>query len=418
MGKTIIEKIFQAHSKDNVVPGKIIWLDIDLATARDFGGPNVVKNLRKYYSEDPSPFDKERFIFTFDLVAPAKNKKYANNQQICREYGKEFGVKVYDVDAGIGSHVIYDKGIIKPNMTVVGTDSHYNILGAFGSFGQGMGDIDIAYIVKKGKTWFEVPETVKINVAGDFEFPLSAKDITLYILKQIKTTFALGKAIEFYGNIFKKFTMADRITLCSMVTEMGGIVGFIPFNDKNIEEFRERIQGDFEMPFTADEDASYSDEITIDINGINSQVAAPPYPHNVSDAKDLHNINVDTGFVGSCTNGRYEDFEAVYSILEKNTIKKGIVLTMVPTTREVLNQLLKSGLFMKLFAKGVLISNPSCAGCAEGHIGITGKGQVNISTGNRNYPGKQGDGDTYLTSPAVVAASVITGRITDPKEVL
>jgi len=350
-------------------------------------------------------------------IAPAKNKKYANNQQICREYAKEFGVKVYDVDAGIGSHVIYDRGIIKPNTTVVGTDSHYNILGAFGAFGQGMGDVDIAYIVKKGRTWFEVPETVKVNVNGTFEFPIAAKDITLYILKQIKTSFALGKTIEFYGDVFKKFSMSERITLCSMVTEMGGIVGFIPFNEKNIEEIK-TIQGDFEIPFTADPDANYANEITINIAGINSQVAAPPYPHNVSDAKDLHDIKVDSGFVGSCTNGRYEDFEAVYEILKKNTIKKGIILTMVPATREVLNQLLKSGLFVKLFTKGVLISNPSCAGCAEGHIGITGKGQVNISTGNRNYPGKQGEGNTYLTSPAVVAASVITGRITDPKEVL
>jgi len=418
MGKTIIEKIFQAHSSDeDVKPGKIIWLDIDLATARDFGGPNVVKNLKKYYPDDPTPWKKDGFMFTFDLVAPANNKKYANNQQICREYGREYGVKVFDVDSGIGSHLIYDKGIIKPNFTVVGTDSHYNILGAFGAFGQGMGDVDIAYIVKKGRTWFEVPETVKVNITGSFSFPLTAKDLTLFILKKIQTKFALGKAIEFYGEVFNNFTMSERITLCSMVTEMGGIVGFIPFNSGNLQELRDRM-GEFPEPYTADPDAVYADEITIDITGMKSQIAAPPYPHNVFDVIELKDTAIDSGFVGSCTNGRFEDFEVVYKILEKNKIKPGVVLSMVPTTREVMQRLIDSGLFFKLFQKGVLISNPSCAGCAEGHIGITGKGQIQVSTGNRNYPGKQGEGKTYLTSPAVVAASVITGRMTDPVEVL
>ncbi|MCK4665221.1 3-isopropylmalate dehydratase large subunit [Candidatus Dependentiae bacterium] len=418
MGKSIIEKIFQSHTKDDVKAGEIIWLDIDLATARDFGGPNVIKNLKKYYPDAPTPCREDMFMLTFDLVAPANNKKYANNQQICREYSKEYGVKVYDVDAGIGSHLLYDRGIMKPNQTVVGTDSHYNILGAFGAFGQGMGDIDIAYVVKKGRTWFEVPKTVKVNIKGKFEFPLTAKDLTLFILKQIQTKFALGKAIEFYGEVFNDFTMPDRITLCSMVTEMGGIIGFIPFNDKNIQDLKDRIKGDFPEPFLADSDAEYADEITIEIDGMTPQVAAPPYPHNVVDVDELSDLEIDSGFVGSCTNGRFEDFETVYKILEKNSIKDGIVLSMVPATKEVSAKLLETGLFQKLFKKGALISNPSCAGCAEGHIGITGKGQVQISTGNRNFPGKQGEGKTYLASPAIVAASVVTGKITNPKKVM
>ena len=418
MGKTIIEKIFEGHSKDIVKPKGIIWLDMDIATARDFGGPNVVKNLEKYYPNDPTPKDNKKFIFTFDLVAPANSKKYANNQQICRNYAKKTGVEVYDVDKGIGSHLLYDNGIITPNMTVVGTDSHYNILGAFGAFGQGMGDVDVAYIVKKGRTWFEVPETVKITIKGKFESPVTSKDLTLFILRKIQTKFALGKAIEFYGEVFDNFTMAERITLCSMVTEMGGIIGFIPFNKENIDDMRNRSQREFQMPFEADSDADYKDEMTIDIQGLSPQVASPPYPHNVSDASELGDIRIDSGFIGSCTNGRYEDFEAAYEILEKHSIKPGLVLSLVPVTREVFAKMLETRLLNKFFEKGVIISNPGCGGCAEGHIGMTGKGQFQISTGNRNYPGKQGAGKTYRASPATVVASVIKGKITDPRELL
>ena len=151
-GNTIIEKIFQSHSTRKASAGQTIWIDIDVASARDFGGPNVVKNLQKYYEKDTSPFDYEKVFFTFDLVAPANNKKYADNQQICREFAKRNHIKVYDVDMGIGSHVLFEQGKILPNTTAVGTDSHYNILGAFGAFGQGMGDVDIAYIFKKGRT--------------------------------------------------------------------------------------------------------------------------------------------------------------------------------------------------------------------------------------------------------------------------
>ncbi len=415
MGKTIIEKIIQAHTDEDVLPGKIVWIDLDVISARDFGGPNVVKNYEREYGDSPLAAP-ERTFFTFDLVAPPKTIKYANNQQICRDFAKKHGIKVYDVDAGVGTHVLIDERIIGPGKIAVGTDSHYNILGAVGAFGQGMGDIDIAFAFKTAKTWFEVPETVKIIIKGKPKKELSPKDLTLFILKKIGTKEALGKAIEFYGEYVEELSLSGRITLCSMVTEMAGIVAFIPMNESLKKELKEyRIEG--EQP-QADPDAEYSKVIEIDITEMDYEIAAPPYPHNVIEAKDLKDVEVDSGFIGSCTNGRYEDIVAAWKILKGRKIKEGVRLTIVPSTKGVYERLLSEGIIMDLFKAGAMILNASCGGCAEGHAGMTGEGEVQISTGNRNFPGKQGKGKTYLASPEIVASSVILGRIATPEEVL
>ena len=184
--RTIVEKILNAHSEVRVTPGETSWIEIDVRSARDFGGPSVVRNYQEHY-DDSSLDDPQRTFFTFDLVTPARTIKYAINQAICRKFARKHGVRVFDVDRGIGTHVLMEEGIIVPGVTAVGTDSHYNIVGAIGAFGQGMGDVDVAFIFKKGKTWFEIPETVKIKVRGHFEFPSTAKDLTLFILKKIKS---------------------------------------------------------------------------------------------------------------------------------------------------------------------------------------------------------------------------------------
>ncbi len=186
MGKTIIEKIIQEHTKEEVKPGKIVWMDLDVRSARDFGGPNVVKNYEEEYGDAPVA-DREKTFFTFDLCVPPSSLKYADNQQICREFARGQRIEVFDVDRGIGSHVLMEGGLARAASTVVGTDSHLNILGAVGSFGQGMGDVDITFAFKTGKTWFEVPQTVKVLIKGSFSSPATAKDLTLYILKKLGT---------------------------------------------------------------------------------------------------------------------------------------------------------------------------------------------------------------------------------------
>ena len=226
-GQTLIQKIFTAHTAPgaSVNPDDIIWLDLDVRTARDFGGANVVKNYREHYGDAPVA-DPVRTFFTFDLVVPPSNIPYANNQQLCREWARTQGVRVFDVNAGIGSHVAIEEGLVQPGSTFVGTDSHLNILGAVGAFGQGMGDQDIAFAFKTGRTWFEVPPTMKVILKGELHPPCTARDLTLAVMRDLGSSGALGRAIEFYGPAIDALDLAGRITLASQVTEMGGIIGF------------------------------------------------------------------------------------------------------------------------------------------------------------------------------------------------
>ena len=404
-GQTIIQKIFEAHSPvgTDVTPGNIVWLDLDVRSARDFAGPNVVQNYRAHYGDAPVA-DKSKTCFTFDLVVPPSNIPYANSQQICRTWAREQGVKVYDVDAGIGSHVAIEQGLACPGSTFVGTDSHLNILGAVGAFGQGMGDKDIAFAFKTGKTWFEVPPTMKVIVEGELKPPCTARDLTLAVMKRLGSNGALGRAIEFYGPAIEALELPGRITLASQVTEMGGIIGFIPPGGKNqVSEI------------SADPDAEYVETVEVDITDLEPLIACPPSPANVVPVREVAGRSIDSVFLGSCTNGRFEDFAAVAEVVAGKQVAPRVMATVVPATRGVYEQMLRSGVLATLFDAGFIVSNPGCGGCASGHLGMTGQGQVNISTSNRNYPGKQGAGDTYLASPVTAAWCALKGEIAVPE---
>jgi len=415
MGHTVIEKIITNHTADEVAPGKVVWMDIDIRSARDFGGANVVKNLeREYPGKDVA--DRTKTFFTFDCVVPAKNIPYANNQQICRDFAKAQGIRLFDVDMGIGTHVLMEQGLVLPGLIAVGTDSHMNILGAIGAFGQGMGDQDIAFAFTTGKTWFEVPETVRVDIEGTFSPPASGKDLTLAILKVLKTEKALGKCIEFYGEVAERLSLSARITLASMATEMGAIAIMLPPSDEVIEFCTERSKGKEFSTLNADDDAEYADRIGIDIGNLKPQVSLPGRPDNVKAVAELAGTRIDSVFFGSCTNGRFEDFLAVANILNGRRVASAVMAKAVPATREVYGELLQSGVLKTLFEAGVIVSNAGCGGCASGQIGMTGRGELQISTSNRNFAGKQGAGETYLASPATAAASAIAGEITDPLE--
>ncbi len=410
MGKTIIEKIFAAHTSDDVRPGSIIWLDLDVRSARDFGGANVVGNLeREYPGEDVA--DPKKSFFTFDCNVPANTIGYANNQHICRMYARKHDIQVYDVDAGIGSHIMIETGRCLPGATVVGTDSHLNILGAIGAFGQGMGDQDIAFAFRSGRTWFEVPETIKVEVKGTYSWPATAKDLTLHIVGTLGAKGLLGCAAEFYGPAIEALNLAERITLASMVTEMGGIIGFIPPSGEILDYCRERANLSNVQSISADPDALYLRTVEIDVMGLKPMIAQPSKPDNVVPVDSVGDVKVDSVFIGSCTNGRFEDMRMVADILRGKKVAPGVMLRIVPATREVWTQMLESGVMQDLSAAGAIISNQGCGGCASGQIGMTGKGEVQVSTGNRNFAGKQGEGNTYLASPVTAAASALAGRI-------
>ena len=406
MGRTMIQKIFAAHTAPgaSVEPDDIIWLDLDVRTARDFGGANVVQNYREHYGDAPVA-DPARTFFTFDLVVPPSNIPYANNQQLCREWARSQGIKVYDVNAGIGSHVAIEEGLVQPGGTFVGTDSHLNILGAIGAFGQGMGDQDIAFAFKTGRTWFEVPPTMKVVLQGELHPPCTARDLTLAVLHRLGSDGALGRAVEFFGPAIEALDLAGRITLASQITEMGGIIGF------PIGEFLFSAP----YPLLPDEDAEYVETLTIDLTDLEPLIACPPNPANVHPVREVAGRRIDSVFLGSCTNGRFEDFAAVAEIVKGQRIAPHVMATAVPATRRVYAQLLASGVLETLFEAGFIISNPGCGGCASGHLGMTGKGEVQVSTSNRNFPGKQGAGQTYLASPVTAAWSALAGEITVPE---
>jgi 3-isopropylmalate/(R)-2-methylmalate dehydratase large subunit len=414
-GQTIIQKIFAAHSPGDVPlePGDIIWLDLDVRTARDFAGANVVQNYRTHYGDAPVA-DRDKTFFTFDLVVPPNNIPYANNQQTCRVWAREQGVKVYDVNAGIGSHVALEEGLAYPGVTLVGTDSHLNILGAVGAFGQGMGDQDIAFTFKTGKTWFEVPPTMKVVVKGELGPPCTARDLTLAVLGRLGSNGALGRSVEFYGPAIEALDLPGRITLASQITEMGGIIGFIPPSEEVLAFARQRTGRDDLVGVYADPDAAYVKTVEVDITDLEPLIACPPNPANVVPVRQVAGRRVDSVFLGSCTNGRYEDFAAVAEVVRGQRVAPWVMASVVPATREVFEQLLRSGVLETLFDAGLIISNPGCGGCASGHIGMTGKGEVQISTSNRNFPGKQGAGETYLASPVTAAWCALKGEITVP----
>ena len=420
MGKTLVEKILAAHTDEEVVSGGIVWIDIDVRTARDFGGANVVKNLeREFGSGVGSIADTSKTHFTFDCVAPANNIPYANNQHICRLFAREHGTGMYDVDSGIGSHVVIEEGLAIPGSTVVGTDSHLNIMGSIGAFGQGMGDMDIAFVWATGKTWFEVPGSIKLLLKGNYAFPCQAKDLTLKVVGELGASGALGSSVEVYGASADGMKLHERITLASMGTEMGAIIVLIPPDDALSEELAGMtgvaVGGGF---VGADADAVYSRTIKIDIDGLVPLVSLPGAPHDVVPAADCKDTKVDSIFIGSCTNGRYEDIASVAEIVKGRKVSKGVMVKVTPATRSVYRRCLRDGIFETLFDAGFIVSHSGCGGCASGQLGMTGKGEVQVSTSNRNFKGKQGDGKTFLASPATAAASALLGRIGTADEVL
>ena len=401
MPHTIIEKIFLAHGAESASPGDTVWIGLDLRTARDFGGANVVGHLKQHRADRPIA-DPARTFFTFDCNAPANTAGYADNQHTCRLFAREHGVKVYDVDAGIGSHVLIESGLVTPGTTAVGTDSHYNILGAVGAFGQGMGDLDIAYAFVEGRTWFTVPQSVKLTLDGFPAHNASAKDVILAVVRHFGAAGLLGKVAEVYGEWVEQADLASRITLASMGTEMGAISLIIPGDDP---------------AYHADPDAHYAEEVEIYLTGLAPQAALPGFPEEVHAVRNLvteARRPIDSVFIGSCTNGRVEDLRAAAKQLDGRRVADGVMLRVVPATKQVWLEALREGLVEVFMQAGGLVSNCGCGGCAAGQIGMTGAGEVQLSTSNRNFKGKQGKGDTYLVSPATAAASAVAGELVEP----
>jgi 3-isopropylmalate dehydratase large subunit len=416
-GKTIIEKILSRASGKDVSANDRIWAEVDLTVIRDFGGPNAVLEFDKFTNKGKVK-DPDKIALTFDYQAPAKDMKVAQNQVLCREFAKRQKIKnLFDVNWGIGQHVLLERGMIKPGSVVVGTDSHMNLLGSVGSFASGVGNTDIVAAWHSGKLWFRVPETIKVIFKGKYKEPVSAKDITLKFIKEIGTDKPNYRSLELTGEPIDNLSLAGRLTLASMLTEINAKIGFIEPNGEPLEFLRQRCGDELEI-ITSDENAILTDEVEINVDKLTPQIACPHTPDNVKPVEEVEGTPFNEGFIGSCTNGRLEDFKVAAKILKKaGKIHPEVRLIIVPATREVAMAMLEAGLYQVFMGVGAMVANPGCSLCTAGHHGVLGKGDVLLSTSNRNFLGKLGKGaEVYLCSPATVAASAVEGKITDPRK--
>ncbi|HIE06331.1 MAG TPA: homoaconitate hydratase family protein [bacterium (Candidatus Stahlbacteria)] len=388
---TIIEKIVSKNVNKTVKTGDRIFVDLSLVAMRDFGGPNVILGYRKEFDDHP-PFDRDRVVITFDLHTPPRNEKVAQNQHLLRDVAKKWGVRI--LEHGVGQHRIFEEGLVKSYDIIIGTDSHMNLLSAFGAFAFGVGTTDIVGAVYSGRCWIRVPKTIKILIRGEMGKGSTAKDLILFIVGKLGTDGLLGYAGEFYG-FPERFAVHERITFLSMITEMSGDIGFIPSTDL--------------MP----DNPVYEQETEIDCSGLPPMIACPHSPGNVRPVAEVAGRRIDQVFIGSCTNGRFEDFLMAAKILKGRKVKSRLIC--VPATRQVLLKMVKSGVYLDLVESGAVIANPGCSLCTTGHPGILAPGEVMVSTSNRNFVDKLGKGgEVYLASPKTAAATALTGTITDP----
>jgi 3-isopropylmalate/(R)-2-methylmalate dehydratase large subunit len=420
MGMTITEKILaRASSKGQVYPGEIVEAKIDVVMLHDIGTPGIQRPLKELGIEK-LPKQVEVVIIP-DHFVPAPTAKAADNLKLTREFAKKHGIKsYYEVGrGGICHQVMPEKGHVRPGEVIIGPDSHTTTYGAFGAFAVGLGVTDTAIGLGMGRLWFKVPPTIKIVLSGQLRKGTAAKDVALFLLKELGTEKLSYKAAEISGPIIDEMSIDGRMCLCDIAAEMGAKNCVIPPDEKTVHYLKARVTKAI-VPVMSDGDAAYEEVLTYDLSNLPPLVACPHVPTNVREVKEVEGIKIDQAFLGSCTNGRMEDLRVAAEILSKRDVHPEVRLIITPASQEVYREALKEGLLEVFIKAGALITNPSCGACFGGHMGLLGDGEVCLSTSNRNFIGRMGStkAEVYLASPATVAASAVAGVITDPREML
>lgn len=410
---TISEKILSRASGKTAQADDFVIANIDYAMAHDGTSVLAVKAFREM--GEKKVWDPGRIIIPFDHIAPANNETAAKLQKSIRDWIKEQGItNFFDVGEGICHQVVPEQGFAMPGKLMIGADSHSCTYGAFGAFATGVGATDMAEIFASGKLWLRVPQTIKITVEGKPAKGVSAKDMTLFIIKNVGADGANYKAIEYYGSAISELSMSQRMTLCNMSIEMGAKTGIVPPDEKTFEYLKGRAREKFE-PVYADKDAKYCREFNIDVGDLEPQIAKPHEVDNVTGVGSLLGTPLDQVFIGSCTNGRFEDLEVVANILAGKHVKVRTIV--LPASRSVLIKATESGIIAVLLKAGAIIAPPGCGPCLGAHMGVICEGETCLSTSNRNFKGRMGSGGLiYLSSPETAAASALKGEISDPRE--
>ncbi|MCW4047307.1 MAG: homoaconitase large subunit [Candidatus Bathyarchaeota archaeon] len=416
----ITEKILaKASGKTSVRPGEIVEANVDMVMVHDLTGPLAVEAFRRIGME--KVWDNQKAVVILDHQVPAESVKVAELHKMMRQFAKEQGIRLYDVGkGGICHQVMPEKGHVLPSTVIVGADSHTCTYGAFGAFATGIGSTEAAAVFATGRIWLKVPSAIRVNVEGKFRKYTAPKDLILHVIGKLGAGGAIYKSVEFTGSTIREMSVAGRMTLCNMTVEMGAKNGIVEPD----ETTRDFLKGRTTKPLApfeslkSDADAAYEKVVDIDVADLGSQVACPAQVDNVKPASELSNVTLDQAFIGSCTNGRIEDLRAAAEILKGRQVKDGVRTLVIPASQEVYRQALNEGLIEIFTDAGALVCGSTCGPCLGGHIGLLAPGETCVSTSNRNFIGRMGStqANVYLASPATVAASAVTGHITDPQE--
>lgn len=418
MGMTMTQKILADHAGlSKVQAGELIEVGLDMVLGNDVTAPVAIKELSKF--KDNKIFDKDKIALVPDHFTPNKDIKSAENCKCMRDYAISHDITNYfEVGCmGIEHALLPEQGVVTAGDCIIGADSHTCTYGALGAFSTGVGSTDMAAGMVTGKAWFKVPSAIKFVLTGKMKKWVSGKDVILHIIGKIGVDGALYKSMEFTGDGVKNLTMDDRFTIANMAIEAGAKNGIFPVDELTLEYIKEHSTKPYKV-YEADEDALYDEVIEINLSELEPTIAFPHLPENTRTIGETGEVKIDQVVIGSCTNGRISDIRVAAEVMKGRKIAPGIRAIVIPATQEVYLTALKEGLITTFVQAGCIVSTPTCGPCLGGHMGVLAAGERAISTTNRNFVGRMGhtESEVYLASPAVAAASAITGKISSPEE--
>ncbi len=420
MGMTMTQKILAAHAGlSEVKAGQLINCKLDMVLGNDVTTPVAINEFNK--SGFTEIFDKKKIAMVMDHFTPNKDIKSAAHTKQCRDFAGKYSVKNYfDVgDMGIEHALLPEKGLVASGECIIGADSHTCTYGALGAFSTGVGSTDMAAGMAKGYAWFKVPSAIKFNLKGKLNKWVSGKDVILHIIGMIGVDGALYRSMEFSGEGLASLSMDDRFAMANMAIEAGAKNGIFAVDELTKEYQKDRVNREYTV-YEADEDAVYDEVYDIDLSTIKSTVAFPHLPENTKTIDEVGDVKIDQVVIGSCTNGRFEDLQTAAEILKGKKVADNVRCIVIPATQKIYMDAIKAG-FMEIFINaGCAVSTPTCGPCLGGHMGILAQGERAVATTNRNFVGRMGhpESEVYLASPAIAAASAITGKISDVSEVM
>ncbi len=418
MGMTMTQKILAAHAGlETVTAGQLIEADLDLVLGNDVTSPVAIGEMKKMNVE--GVFDKDKIAIVLDHFTPNKDIKSAELCKCAKDFAYANDITNFfeTGEVGIEHALLPEKGLVVAGDVIIGADSHTCTYGALGAFSTGVGSTDMAAGMATGKAWFKVPSAIKFHLTGKPGRWISGKDVILHIIGLIGVDGALYKSMEFVGDGIQYLSMDDRFAMTNMAIEAGGKNGIFPVDDLAVEYMKEHSTREYKV-YEADEDAEYEAEYTIDLSKLKPTVAFPHLPENTRTIDEDFDISIDQVVIGSCTNGRISDLRAAAEVMKGRKVAKGVRVIVIPATQAVYLQAMEEGLLATFIKAGAAVSTPTCGPCLGGHMGILAKGERAVATTNRNFVGRMGDpeSEVYLASPAVAAASAVTGKISGPEE--